>query len=382
VIPVPPRQPPAALPGEPARRHLAAGTVLWRVHPDHTEAVSADPPVRSVFGGGRFDAVSPAERGQIYVSPSDFTAVLERFLPGLVFGADGRRFLLRRAVEGKRLSALRVTRELTLLRLVSGEDLAAIGQDHWLLTETQYGSTREWARWLREQAPWADGIVWQSTVDMPAETIVLFEQDVPPVEVVDRLSGELGGAERADWLAGVLGAHGVQTDPPRRSRVRAFINYRKGECSEAALLMHNELALRWGDQKVFRDNRSIPPGQVFPGELIDKVRTCRVLLVLFSLGWEEHRGTSGRALDDPQDWVRREIEEATAAGAEVVPVLVGARRQLRERNLPPALAHLARRQALQLPHGFAEVEVKCLVDRLLERLPWLEDDDNEDEKTA
>lgn len=139
---MPSRRPPAELPREPARHRLAAGTVLWRVHPNHTEAVAADPPVRSVFGGGRFDAVAPAERGQMYVSPADRTAVLERFLPDLVFDSDGRRFLLRRAVERKRLSALRVTRDLSLVRLVSGEDLAAIGQDRWLLTETQYGPTR------------------------------------------------------------------------------------------------------------------------------------------------------------------------------------------------------------------------------------------------
>lgn len=380
---MPPHPPPGGFPGEPRRRRLAAGTLLWRVHPGHVGAAVADPPTQSVFGGGRFDAVTPAERGQMYVSPADGTAVLERFLPGLVFGPDGRRFLLRRAVEGKRLSALRVTRDLTLLRLVSGEDLAAIGQDHWLLTGSQYGPTREWARWLREHAPWADGFVWQSTVDMKAETMVLFEHDVTPVEVVDRLSCELSGAERESWLADVLAAHGVQTDSARRPRVKAFINYRKGECSEAALLLHNELALRWGDQKVFRDNRSIPPGQIFPGELIDKVRTCRVLLVLFSLGWEEHRGAAGRALDDPQDWVRCEIEEATTAGAEIVPVLVGARRKLRERDLPPALAHLAMRQALQLSHGFGEAEVKCLVDRLVERMPWLDDeDDGEGERTA
>lgn len=118
---------------------------------------------------------------------------------------------------------------------------------------------------------------------------MLFERDDPPVEVVDWQSGELGGVERAAWLGAVLGAHGVQMDSPRRSRVKAFINYRKGECGEAAFLLHNQLALRWGDQKVFRDNRSIPPGQVFPGELIDKVRTCRALLVLFGLGWEDHR---------------------------------------------------------------------------------------------
>lgn len=375
---MPPHQPPATLPGEPRRQHVAVGTVLWRVHPDHVGAAVPDPPARSVFGGGRFDAVAPATRGQMYVSPSDATAVLERLLPGLVFGADGRRYLVRKSVEKKRLSALEATRDLTLLRLVSGEDLSAIGQDQWLLTEPNLGATREWAGWLRERAPWADGIVWQSTVDMPAETMVLFEQDAAPVGVVERLSCELGGAERASWLDSVLDAHGVQVDRPEAPhRVKAFINYRKGDCGEAALLLHSELAERWGERKVFRDNRSISPGQIFPGELVDKVRTCGVLLVLYSLGWEDHPGAGGRALDDPEDWVRREIEEATEAGAEVVPVLVGARRRLSRRNLPPALAHLADRQNLFLPHGFGVPEVKCLVDRLVERLPWLDDEDDE-----
>ena len=56
----------------------------------------------------------------------------------------------------------------------------------------------------------------------------------------------------------------------------------------------------------------------------------------------------GRRIDDPDDFVRLEIETALTRKIRVIPVLVDGARMPRADQLPPALAGLTRRQALEL----------------------------------
>ena len=83
----------------------------------------------------------------------------------------------------------------------------------------------------------------------------------------------------------------------------------------------------------------------------DYIRTilpgCRVVLVLIGPNWLEARDETGRRrLDDPQDWVRIEIETAlNASGLDVVPVLVNGARMPRAEELPQSLHPLLRRHA-------------------------------------
>jgi hypothetical protein len=55
-----------------------------------------------------------------------------------------------------------------------------------------------------------------------------------------------------------------------------------------------------------------------------------------------------RRLDDPNDFVRLEIEAALARKVRVIPILVEGANMPRADELPPSLAALARRQALEL----------------------------------
>jgi hypothetical protein len=89
---------------------------------------------------------------------------------------------------------------------------------------------------------------------------------------------------------------------------------------------HDELSRRLGRSSVFLDNRSIGPSTRFDDELAGQARACRVLLVVVGPDWERAPAPNGgRRLDDPLDWVRREIVAATEGGAWIVPVLVGTR---------------------------------------------------------
>ena len=87
-----------------------------------------------------------------------------------------------------------------------------------------------------------------------------------------------------------------------------FINYRGSDSDTAAVLIDRELAARFGSHRVFLDNRSIPAGADFVEELLGRLRACSVLLVVIGRHWLTLTDRTGqRRIDDPADWVRREI---------------------------------------------------------------------------
>jgi hypothetical protein len=84
------------------------------------------------------------------------------------------------------------------------------------------------------------------------------------------------------------------------------------------------------------------------------VSSCSALVAVIGERWltitDEH---GQRRLDDPDDFVRLEIEAALNRGVRVIPVLVDRATMPRSADLPPGLQPLARRQAIELsPYRF------------------------------
>jgi hypothetical protein len=217
--------PPARIHGTPHRTVLPGGTRVWRVHkkayPGHTfNPVDAD----EHFGGGRFDSTPSDSYPYFYAAFSEVTALAEVFLRGLPFPNRGRRVLQRRAVEDRRLSAVELTDELTLLTLVSSADLAAVSQDDWLVQAEarEYAQTRRWAHWLRDQANWAQGFVWQSKRNIPERAVILFGDRCHPgtLRPAALPAIDLDDAVGAEWLNNALAPFHVTIRPPRK-HVRA-----------------------------------------------------------------------------------------------------------------------------------------------------------------
>lgn len=102
------------------------------------------------------------------------------------------------------------------------------------------------------------------------------------------------------------------------------------------------------------------------GETISRaVASCDVLIALIGRGWLEARDAGGhRRLDDPDDFVRREIESALAEGVVVVPASVQGAEIPRAHELPPSLAPLTRRQGFQLSDAGWQDDVGRLIRRL------------------
>ncbi|GAA2740177.1 toll/interleukin-1 receptor domain-containing protein [Kitasatospora cinereorecta] len=151
-----------------------------------------------------------------------------------------------------------------------------------------------------------------------------------------------------------------------------FVNYRTNDEDTTATLIERELSRRFGTDRVFRASKSIRIGQAFPQELLTAVRRSSVLLAVIGPRWADARTADGRrALDDPEDWTRREIVEAFESGALVVPVLVGRTTRLDRHDLPDTIAGLADCQYRRFDNRDAESGLRRLGDDLAEAVPRL-----------
>jgi hypothetical protein len=129
-----------------------------------------------------------------------------------------------------------------------------------------------------------------------------------------------------------------------------FINYRTGDEDGTAALVDRELSRRFRSGQVFRAGKSIPPGAVWPQEILTAVRGSSAFLAIIGPRWLHSSRNGQRALDRESDWNRREIVEALTHHVPVIPILVGLTPILTEEDLPPVLAPLAARQHLRLDH--------------------------------
>jgi TIR domain len=130
-----------------------------------------------------------------------------------------------------------------------------------------------------------------------------------------------------------------------------FVSYRRQDSDHLAGRLYDRLVDRFGEGQVFMDVDTIEPGLDFAEEVTRAVAACQVLVAVIGPAWlTATDGRGRRRLDDPDDFVRLEIETALVRGVRVIPVLAqGAPMPTRE-DLPGSLAGLARRNALFIRH--------------------------------
>jgi hypothetical protein len=136
--------------------------------------------------------------------------------------------------------------------------------------------------------------------------------------------------------------------PPATSG-RIFISYRREETAYPAGWLYDRLAEHFGGGQVFKDVDSIQLGDDFVEVITNAVGSCDVLLALIGDQWLTITDAHGRRrLDNPDDFVRLEIEAALSRRVRVIPVLVDEAMMPGADELPDSLAALVRRQALEL----------------------------------
>ena len=127
-----------------------------------------------------------------------------------------------------------------------------------------------------------------------------------------------------------------------------FVSYRRDDSRHAAARLGERLNERF---RLFMDIDSIQPGSDFAAVVREAVDQADVVLAVIGPAWLTSADETGaRRIDKPRDWVALEIGTALARGTAVIPVLVDGARMPEQDELPPALAELATRQAINLTH--------------------------------
>jgi YVTN family beta-propeller protein len=154
---------------------------------------------------------------------------------------------------------------------------------------------------------------------------------------------------------------------PPAATGRVFISYRRQETAYPAGWLYDRLVDHLGRDQVFKDVDSIELGDDFVEVITRAVGSCDVLLALIGDAWltitDEH---GRRRLDDPDDFVRLEIEAALRRKVRVIPILVEGARMPEADELPPSLGALVRRQGLELSPSRFDFDTSQLL-RVLDR---------------
>ncbi len=130
-----------------------------------------------------------------------------------------------------------------------------------------------------------------------------------------------------------------------------FISYRREDSAGEAGRLAEHLERRFGADRVFFDIEAIAPGTDFVDELGRALDESSVMIVMIGRRWLTAVNADGsRRLDDPKDFVHREIVSALERDTRVIPVLVHNVLMPTADALPPPLVSLATRQAMSIQH--------------------------------
>jgi serine/threonine protein kinase len=122
---------------------------------------------------------------------------------------------------------------------------------------------------------------------------------------------------------------------------KIFISYRRSDSADITGRIYDRLVERFGRDLIFRDLDSIPLGTNFRRYLQNVVSKCVVELVVIGRTWANISDDSGqRRLDNPDDFVRVEVEAALGSDIPVIPLLVQDAVMPRKDQLPSSLHEL------------------------------------------
>jgi hypothetical protein len=140
-----------------------------------------------------------------------------------------------------------------------------------------------------------------------------------------------------------------------------FICYRRDDAAGYSRSIFDRVNARFPG-RVFMDVTGITPGSDYSRVIQDTVGTCHALLAIIGKSWltmvdDSHR----RRLDLADDYVRHEIATALTRNIAVIPVLVRGAQMPSTAELPPDLAGLSLREAVEITDTDFDHDVQRLI---------------------
>ncbi len=131
-----------------------------------------------------------------------------------------------------------------------------------------------------------------------------------------------------------------------------FISYRRSDTIAETGRIYDRLVAEFGSEHVFQDVDDIPLGVDFAEHLDAVVGQCQVMLVIMGKTWATVTEADGtRRLDNPDDFVRIEVESALKRGIPVIPLLLDGVAMPQRSQLPASLHPLLHRNGTQVGYN-------------------------------
>jgi hypothetical protein len=128
-----------------------------------------------------------------------------------------------------------------------------------------------------------------------------------------------------------------------------FIIYRRHDTAAYAGRLYDNLSQHFGFERIFMDIDTIPPGASFEEAIDQAVKSSGVMLALIGPRWTTATDLEGRRLlENPNDYIRLELEAAHRHGVPVVPIVVDDARLPSRDDVPIELHWLLELQALEI----------------------------------
>jgi pterin-4a-carbinolamine dehydratase len=144
-----------------------------------------------------------------------------------------------------------------------------------------------------------------------------------------------------------------------------FVSYRRIDSAAQALALRIELETDFRAAQVFLDTHTIQGGDEWPKQIQDALRLATAVVVVIGKAWVGQTESGSRRIDDPNDWVHKEIVLALnlKPGA-IIPILVDGAPPLRGIDLPDVLKDLADIQPLKVDLNEWDKDIQFIVGTL------------------
>ena len=165
----------------------------------------------------------------------------------------------------------------------------------------------------------------------------------------------------------------LQVPQPARVRTKAprlFISYRRGDSAAFAGRISDRLRAKYGNESIFMDIDAIPLGVDFRNHIAEEVRQCDLVFAIIGPRWVGRSENGRHRINEPDDFVRNELEAALQYNKPIIPILVDGAEMPRRDTLPDSLQPLLERHAVRLDSG---VDFHRGMDHLLKAMESLLD---------
>jgi hypothetical protein len=131
--------------------------------------------------------------------------------------------------------------------------------------------------------------------------------------------------------------------------MKTLISYRRQDSQHISKAIYEELASNFGYENILIDIDYRSDKKGFHISIKETIDQCQVVLVVIGHKWLSIKNEDGkRYIDDPDDFVRLEIENALLKGLRVIPVLVNLAKMPNNTEIPESCRGLLKRQSLEL----------------------------------